>query len=229
MTVSLFDFLKKKTETELTPKQKIRRLVDYMPDFYTTDIHFKNCNDFLEHREWGLALDSLVELASDSEHYFAEDFWLGLANAADKMEMTEQAKFCRQQIDRNLKDIKFKTSFGWTTVKFDDTHFQHHISEKLKEEWATNRRAEDNVLRLINQNGVHLKSHGRSGFIYCVDKGRVAEIEFELGMKGLITYFDRVEYWVLPTKKTITKEEKEKLKQQLNDWSDRTKNALDFD
>ncbi len=214
---------------ELTPEQTIRRLVDYMPDFYTTDIHFKNCIDFLEHHEWGLALDSLVELASESGHYFAEDFWLGLTNAADKMNMTEQVKFCRQQIDRNLKEIKFKTSFGWTTVKVDDSSFQHHISEKLKEEWANKRRAEDNVHGLINQNGVHLKSHGRSGFIYCVDKGRVAEIEFELGINGLIPYFDSVEHWVLPTKTTITKEEKEKLKQQLNEWSDRTKNALDYE
>lgn len=149
--MGLFDFLKNKTKNDLTPEQTIRRLVDYMPDFYTTDTHFKNCVDFLENQEWGLALDSLVELASDSGHYFAEDFWLGLADAADKMGVTDTAKYCRQQINRNEKDIKSKTPFGWTTIKFDDTHFQHYISEKLKGELATKRQAEDNVLGLTDK------------------------------------------------------------------------------
>jgi hypothetical protein len=226
--VGLLDFLKNTTDTDLIPEQAIKRQVDYMPDYYKTDIHFKKTIDFLEQHEWELALDTLIELASVSGHYFAEDFWLSLANSADKMSMPERAEFCRKQIDRNLKDLKSKTPFGWTTVKFDNTHFQHHISEKLREEWAFKRRTEDKVLELINQDGIHLKSHGRSGFIYYVDKSRIAEIEFEIGIKGLITYFDSVEHWVLPSRMTMTKGEKGKLKRQLNYWSDKTKNLLDF-
>jgi hypothetical protein len=76
---------------------------------------------------------ALIELADETEHYFPEDFWLGLADLP-KMNLADNANYCRKQIKRNAEDIKSKTPLGWKTIKFDDSHFQHHISEKLKEE-----------------------------------------------------------------------------------------------
>ncbi|MFN8116351.1 MAG: hypothetical protein U0W65_09575 [Bacteroidia bacterium] len=185
--------------------------------------------DYLENREWGLALESLIELTEVTEHYFSEEFWSGLADAAEKMEMNEEAKFCRKQIDRNAKDIKSTTPFGWTTIKFDDTHFQHHISEKLKNEWATTRREKDKVQELVSIDGVHLKSHGRSGYIYIADKRRIAEVEFELGMNGLILYFKSLINWSLPTKQNLTIDEKQRIKDDIITWAAKTGNAIEFD
>ncbi len=213
----------------MTPEQTIGRLVDYMPDFYKTHRQFINCVEYLDHREWPLALDSLIELTGETEHYFSEDFWLGLADSASKMGLTDQANYCRKQIKRNEQDIKSKTPFGWTTIKFDDTHFQHHISEKLKEEWATERRKKDKVEELQSKDGVHLKSHGRSGFIYVVEKNKIAEVEFELGMNGLILYFNSLTNWSLPKKQKITGDEKQKLKVEINNWATETKNAIEFE
>lgn len=122
-TVKLFNFIKRQLKTDFSPEQTIRRLVDYMPEFYRTHRQFINCVEFLENREWELALDSLIELADETEHYFSEDFWLGLADSAEKMNLTDKANYCRKQIKRNAEDIKSKTPFGWTTIKFDDTHF----------------------------------------------------------------------------------------------------------
>jgi hypothetical protein len=214
---------------DFSPEQTIRRLVDYMPDFYRTQRQFINCIAFLDNREWELALDSLIELADETEHYFSEDFWLGLADSADKMNLTDKANYCRKQIKRNVEDIKSKTPFGWTTIKFENTHFQHHISEKLKEEWATERREKDKVQELITKEGVHLKSHGRSGFLYITENGKIAEVEIELGMNGLILYFNSLTNWSLPTKQTLTANEKQKIKIDINNWATKTKNAIEFD
>jgi hypothetical protein len=99
--VKLFNFIKRQPKADYSPEQSIRRLVDYMPDFYRRQRQFIDCIEFLEHREWELALDSLIELADETEHYFSEDFWLGLADSADKMGLTDKANYCRKQIKRN--------------------------------------------------------------------------------------------------------------------------------
>ncbi|WP_189318545.1 hypothetical protein [Flavobacterium sp. LM5] len=227
--MKLFNFIKRQPKLDFSPEQTIKRIVDYMPDFYKTHRQFINCVEFLDNREWELALDSLIELSDETEHYFAEDFWLGLEDSAKKMGLTDKVKYCRKQIKRNERDIKSKTPFGWTTIKFDDTHFQNHISEKLKEEWATERRQNDKVQELIVKEGVHLKSHGRSGFLYITENSKIAEVEFELGFNGLILYFKSLSSWSLPTKQTLTVDEKQKIKIDINNWATNTKNAIEFD
>jgi hypothetical protein len=207
----------------------MRRLVDYMPDFYRTHRQFTSCVESLDNRECELALNSLIKLADETGHYFAEDFWFELADAADKIGLTNKSNYCRQQIKRNEKDIKFKTPFGCTTIKIDDTHFERHTSEKLKEEWATERRKKDNVQELTTKNGVHLKSHGRSGFLYITENRKIAELEFELGMNGLILYFSSLTNWSLPTKQMLTTQEKQKIKIDISNWAAGTKNAIEFD
>ena len=57
-----------------------------------------NCAEFLDNKEWELALDCLIDLADETEHHFPEDFWLGLANASEKMNLLEKANYCRKQI-----------------------------------------------------------------------------------------------------------------------------------
>ena len=200
-----------------------------MPDFYRSHKHFINCVEFLDNREWEIALDSLIELADETEHYFSEEFWFGLADFADKMNLTDKANYCRKQIKRNEQNIKSKTPFGWTTIKFDDTHFQHYISEKLKEEWATKRREKDKVQELLMKEGVHFKSQGRGGFLYISDNKKIAEVEFELGVNGIILYFNSLTHWSLPIKQTLTTVEKQKIKIDINNWATKTKNAIEFD
>lgn len=110
--MKLVNFIKRQSKTYFSPEQPVRRLVDYIPDFYKTQRQFINCVEFLKNREWELALDSLIELADETEHYFPEDFWLGLADSAEKMNLADKANYCRKQIKRNAEDIKSKTPFG---------------------------------------------------------------------------------------------------------------------
>ncbi|QNA42864.1 hypothetical protein [Lacibacter sediminis] len=81
----------------------MRRLIANLPDSYRKDIHVTNSIEFLDKREWGLALDSLIEFAEETEFHPSEEFWLGLAGTADKMKLTDIANYCRKHLDINEK------------------------------------------------------------------------------------------------------------------------------
>lgn len=91
--MKLFNFIKKRSKT---PEQIFRHLVEHIPTSYTAHHQFKNYIEFLEHSEWELALDSLIELANEAPEYaFPEAFWLGLAEAADKMDLDKTREYCK--------------------------------------------------------------------------------------------------------------------------------------
>ena len=103
-----------------------------------------------------MSLDSLIELAVETGHYFSEEYWQRLADIANSMSMSELSYYCLKQIESNQKYLKSTTPFGWTTIKFDDNHFQHYISEKIKENWVAERHERDNVNSLLkNEKGVY--------------------------------------------------------------------------
>lgn len=227
--MKLFNFIQKKQSTDKAPNQIIKHLIDYLPADYNDHRQLKDSIEFLKQNELGLALDSLIELTEETGHYFSDKYWLDLADAADKMEMDKERDFCRQQIRKTEKDLKFKVSFGSTVDKIDDTHFQHFISEKTKDEWAKERRDKDNLEQLMNKDGLHFKSHGRNGFFYFIDKGRLAEIEYELGVNGLIIWFNATDNWAKPNKLQLTTDEKLTIKTEIEKWAEKTKNSIDFD
>jgi hypothetical protein len=218
----------KNIKTVLTPEQTLRRLVDYMPEFYKSRRQLINCIDFLDNREWEFALDSLIKFADETGHYFSEEFWQGISDSASKMNLPDKVKYCRKQLDRNARDLTSTMPFGWTTIKIDETHFQCYISEKLKKEYATERRKEHQVEKFIDKDGVYV-THGRGGFLYVSDKGRIAEIEFELGRKGRILFFKKLTNWSLPTEQLLDSHEKQLIKDIIVNWAIDTKNAITFE
>ncbi len=227
--MGIFDFIKKKKQETISPQKILQRLVEYMPDEYAQQKQFLNCREYLEYNEFGLALDSLIELTSETDHYFSEEFWQELKKAAKEMDMKSAVDYSNEQLKRNATDLDSITPFGWSTLKVDNTHYQSFISSKLKNEWAEERREKDKIQRILTKNGIHHKPHGRSGYIYYVKDGKLAEVEYELGMEGLILWFDSVNEWVLPEHRSFDDREKEELKNAIIEWSTRTKNAIEFD
>ena len=215
-------FKKRKTgPSELKPAAMLRLTQEYVPEFYKGSEKFKASKDFLKNNELGLALDTLIEMADESGHYFSEDFWFDLATCADKMQMTQQAEYCRQQIIKNKKEIGNKTPNGWSTIKIDDTHFQHHIAEIVKDKWASERHQKDKLNELIKVNGFHIKYHGRTGMIYYIDNGKVLEIDFE--MSGVPQYdlhlnFDNLKGWTIPKNEPFAFIEQTAIKEKLLEW-----------
>jgi hypothetical protein len=226
-------FKKRKTAPQdLTPAAILRLTQEFVPEFYKGKEKFKESKDFLKHNEWGLALDTLIEMADESEHYFSEDFWLNLATCADKMQMKQQSEFCQQQIIRNEKEIGNKTPRGWTTIKIDNTHFQHHIAEIVKNKWVSERRQKDNFDKLIKIDGFHIKYYGRAGLIYYIDNGKVLEIDFEMSgvpQNGLLLYFDTLKGWTIPKNEPFALKEQSEIREKLLEWlkSKRIKSDLE--
>lgn len=200
-----------------------------MPAVYYDHRKFKDSIEFLEQNELKLSLDCLIQLTGETGHYFSEKHWLHLADAADKMEMNKERDFCHKQIKKTLSNLKFKPHFGTSVEKIDGTHFHHYTSDIIKEKWAIERREKDGVERLMDKEGLHFKSNGRNGFFYYVDQKRLAEIEYELGVKGLIIWFDSTDHWSLPNKLSLTTMEKLKIKTDIEKWANKTKTAIEFD
>ncbi|MEJ7684444.1 MAG: hypothetical protein WKG06_42680 [Segetibacter sp.] len=180
----------------------------------------------------GLALETLIEMADESGHYFSEDFWLNLATCADKMQQTQQAEYCRQQILKNEKEIGRKTPNGWTTVKIDETHFQNHIAEIVKDKWQNERRQKDKLDDLLKKDGFHIKYHGRAGMIYYIDNGKALEINFEMSavrQYDLLLYFDTLKGWTIPNNEKFAFKEQSAIREKLLAWlkSKRIKSDLE--
>jgi hypothetical protein len=132
--MGFFSFFKKrKIETgtadriALTPVGILQSLQDYIPALYKSRRPYIDYLEFLKHHEFGLALDSLIQLADESGHYFSEHFWLNLAACADKMRMSAEAEHCRQQVRRNKKD-KVLVAKGHTVERTDGNELVQHVS-----------------------------------------------------------------------------------------------------
>ena len=205
----------------MTPAAILRLTQEYVPEFYRESKHYKDSKEFLENNEWGLALESLIEMAGESGHYFSETFWLELATCADKMQMTKEADYCRQQVVKNESELQTKTPNGWTTIKLDDTHYEHKIAEVVEDKWTSERHKKDNLDELLKQDGFYLKSHGRGGTIYYIDNGRVLEIGFEMSGVShydLLLFFDNIETWSVPKGDSLSVSQKTKIREQLLEW-----------
>lgn len=215
-------FGKRKTEIkDIKPATILMLTQEYVPEYYRDSQHFKDSINFLKNNKWGLALDSLIEMASESGHYFSEDFWLDLASCADKMQLTKQADYCRQQIIRNQTELGQKTPKGWTTIKTDTQTREHKIAQVVEDKWIFDRRKKDNFNELILTNGFHIKYHGRSGIIYYVDSNKVLEIGFEMSgvsQYDLLLYFDTINAWAIPKGDELTFTEQTTIRNKLLEW-----------
>lgn len=215
-------FKKRKPEpNELTPVAILRLTQEYVPDFYKDNSHFIESKEFLDYNEWGLALESLIEMADESGHYFSEDFWFDLAICADKMQMTEHANFCRKQILKNEEEIGLKTPKGWTTIKLDNDNFEHHIAKIVENKWLNEIHTKDKLDELLKINGFHIKNHGRCGIIYYVDNGKVLEIGFEISggrQYDLLLDFDTLNCWTIPNNTKFAFKEKSTIREKLIQW-----------
>ena len=83
---------------QLQPAIILKQMVLLIPDEYKSNRQYSFCLEMLREGEWGLALESLLDLADETGLFFAPEIWHGLAIAADKMGMVEQAEFCRKQL-----------------------------------------------------------------------------------------------------------------------------------
>lgn len=120
--------------------------------------------------------------------------------------------------------MNFKKYFlpkGWTEKKISEDSFLFEIPEEQIESWKLKRWKKDKVEELINKDGFHMKTEGRSGTIYFVEEKKLCEIYYEIsGVKefDILIFFDQLTEWQLPNKKVMVKKEMEKIQEKLILW-----------
>lgn len=227
--MKIFNFFKKEIKNELSVKHRILILKENIPEFYNTQRQYKNFIEFLENNEYELCLESLLEICDETNHYFSTEYWNIIKEIANQIKKESIVKYCKNQIERNRIEINWKLPLGFTINKVDDNYYQTFTSKKNTANWNSNRRIIDKVLDLKSQNGIHNKSKGRNGYLYYVENGKIAEIEYELEVGGLAMFFRNTNNWFYPNEVELSLEEKEIIKAQIINWSKETKNAIVFD
>jgi hypothetical protein len=223
--MKLFSFFKRPDYPdylpEVTVEEMLEQQLDLLPDYYKPQPQFTRSVEFLRRGEYVLALDSLIELALESEHYFSEYYWEALAQVADKLKLPARAKQCVSQIGRAIRDGVGKIPQGWVMDKQDNTHHICRIAESIKERWAAERRQRDRVEKMLPHDGFRMCSHGRGGMIYYIQDKRVLEIGYDIAggrQFDYVIYFEGATHWVLPVKQELLAEEKEIIKVKLRKW-----------
>jgi len=81
--------------------KNFKKAIVLIPERYKDQRQFLNYVEFIKHREYGLALESLIELAEEIEYCFPNDYWNNLIIIANKIGMTEEANYCSFKILKN--------------------------------------------------------------------------------------------------------------------------------
>ncbi len=203
------------------PEEIINDVIDDVPEFYKTQEQFINCKKHLDNLEPDLALQCLINMANESGHFFANNFWNMLAKAADKMKLVAEGNLCRAQIIKNQKSISWIISKGSTVCKIDDTHYNHYYSQKTLDNWDNERRIKDKLQSFINIDGFHFVNNGRDGMLYYILKGKVCEIYWEMSgvpQYDIIISLDLIDSWALPVKQLLSESEKKSIEKDLLIW-----------
>lgn len=224
----IFNFFNKPKQT-LSVEDKLKSLIENTPENYYSESQYKNFIGFAEAGEYELALNSLIELSKETNHYFSNDYWNVIIEIAEYLNLISVKKSAEKQIKRNHKDISWKLPLGITTNKVNETLYQSFTSKVVSDKWKEKRRKEDNVGNLVNQNGIHYKPKGRNGHFYAVENGKIAEVEYEIDLNGLLLFFRNTNSWFYPVEIELQPTEKEKIKADIEEWSKKTKNNLVFD
>lgn len=218
---SLFRADKRKSREEFGPDMILTEVLEYTPELYKSSTHFTEASGFLADRKWDLALNSLVELAEESGHYFSEDFWLNLALCANKINQPSRKEHCHRQIERIKKETGLYAPKGWTIIKVADNIHTFQIARVIKERWKKVQHDRDNLQELLEENGFHLRPFGDGGTIYYIENGKVLEIDFkedESGKYDMLLVFEEIKTWIKPFEQPFTGKEKEAVRSKLLAW-----------
>ena len=96
-------------------EQSLWDLIKYIPDEHKTNRQYVNFLEFLENREWELALDSLVELADETNgNDLSITFWIEISDIAHRIGLNDKVEYCQRHVSQiealNKSKISYKDS-----------------------------------------------------------------------------------------------------------------------
>lgn len=235
--MGFFSFFKKRKVSaagrqSMSPPDVLKQVQEDIPELHKASQYFKEYEVSLQHHEWGLALENLVDMADESGHYFPAHFWEDLIYCAEKMGMQEKATYCRQQITRNGQELPDRDlPRGWSMVKIDENTYPAYIAKKYTDGWTTTRRRKDKLDKMLQKDGFYMRAQGRYGMIYYIDNGKVLEIDWEISgvpKYDILLSFDDLTTWSIPENLSITPEDKAVIRLQFQEWLKKKKIRADL-
>ena len=104
---------------------------------------------------------------------------------------------------------------NWTETKTSENLFLTHIPHEEKNQWRLDRWKKDDVDKILKKEGFTIKSSGRTGTIYYVEKDKLLEIDYEIsGISefDILINFETLQNWLLPNIAKISTSEKNEIK-----------------
>lgn len=77
----------------MNARKLLAKVLLQVPDDYKANREYNNAKEFIDHFEPELALESFIELVDETEGKFPNDFWLGLIEAAEKMNLPNTIQY----------------------------------------------------------------------------------------------------------------------------------------
>ncbi|HOZ98081.1 MAG TPA: hypothetical protein PLS07_15225 [Niabella sp.] len=221
--MGFFSIFKKQkpSKEDSTPKEILQSFFEEIPGKYHSHQHFQEAAHFFAANLFEQTLFSLIDLGTEPNQYFSEDYWNSLSLVASSLGLPQKSEFCLLQKERTKQAIGLKIAKGTTLEKVANGQYKKHISTFVWDQWANSRRQKDGLNAFINKNGFHQKQHGRDGTIYYVEKGRVLEIYCEMSgvpQYDLLLVFEKLNHWSIPKNEPISSEKKSDIKKKLEQW-----------
>lgn len=196
-----------------------------MPEQHKQTQPFQNCIAYLEKKDYPAAVNSLVELANSTTHYFYREYYEELAQAAAKLGMFGIAEALLQFVEENRRQVRIP--YGWTMGPIQKTDEplvstqETFISAKVRLEYKYQIFENDGAAGLLDKEGFHFKSHGRSGALYYVNNSRLAYADCELTSVGMEVYMPSLACWYLPVVQKMTDEERTQAVDAFRVWNNK--------
>ncbi|MCW2259688.1 MULTISPECIES: hypothetical protein [Sphingobacterium] len=93
-----FDFLKR-WNSKPSIKKRLRKLLNSLYESFSDKQYFQQSVEYNRVDEWGLAIESLIELGVTGPSHFTKEVWVELCKLASEIGLDEDANYCREQID----------------------------------------------------------------------------------------------------------------------------------
>lgn len=78
-------------------KSRLTRLISNIPKHQKAERQYLNAVELLEHYEFGLSSESILELTYESEYNFSAEFWKELSEIFNMLKMEDQQQYCKNQ------------------------------------------------------------------------------------------------------------------------------------
>ncbi|MEN5058869.1 hypothetical protein [Sphingobacterium kitahiroshimense] len=99
-----FDFLKR-WNSKPSIKKRLRKLLNSLYESFADKQCFQQSVEYNRADEWGLAVESLIELGINGTVQFTKEVWVQLYQLANEIGLDEYANYCRKQIDLIASEI----------------------------------------------------------------------------------------------------------------------------